>query len=63
MQWNHPVHHPQLFNTDYQIPRYPAYSNIRKVSNQGLVDGSFVRMYIETVKVIHPSFQRAIWNV
>ena len=45
MQWNHPVHHPQPFNTDYQIPRYPAYSNIRKVSNQGLVDGSFVRIY------------------
>ena len=35
MQWNHPAHHPQPFNTDYQIPRYPAYSNIRKVSNLG----------------------------
>ena len=44
MQWNPPAHHPQPLNTDYQIPRYPAYSNIRKVSNQGLVDGSFVRI-------------------
>ena len=35
MQWNHPNHHPQPFNTDYQIPRYPPYSNIRKVSNGG----------------------------
>ena len=36
MQWNHPQnHHPQPFNTDYQIPRYtnPAYSNLRKVSD------------------------------
>ena len=35
IQWNHPNHHPQPFNTDYQIPRYPPYSNIRKVSNGG----------------------------